>query len=194
MNLQKCKMTSLATERLALRPVQPADANDIIRLANDFEVARRLARLSHPYGREDVQFFMDSILPEEAVWAVLRGSDGVFMGVTGLAPQERTAVLGYWLGRDYWGHGYMTEAATAIVQFALSDLALAGVRSGHFADNVASGSVLAKLGFVPVSKSRKYCRALDSEVAHVDMWLDGKDFLCMQTGEGERTKCKNVNS
>jgi RimJ/RimL family protein N-acetyltransferase len=184
MDLQKCKAAVLVTERLTLRGVRAEDAKDITRLANDFEIARRLVRLPHPYGEADSRHFIEVILPQEAVWALIRRADDAFMGVAGLMakPDEDTAAIGYWLGREYWGRGYMTEAAAAVVHFAFETLKLPSLESGYLTDNAASAAVLAKLGFVETGKSRKYCLALDREVDHIDRRLDAKDFLYKQTG------------
>jgi RimJ/RimL family protein N-acetyltransferase len=57
------------------------------------------------------------------------------------------ADLGYWLEETYWGQGITREAATALVRFAFEQAGLVGLRSGHTADNPASGRVLNKLGF-----------------------------------------------
>ena len=65
MDLQACKAAVLQTERLELRAVRAEDADDIIRLANDFEVARRLTRMPYPYGKGDAQYFIETILPNE---------------------------------------------------------------------------------------------------------------------------------
>lgn len=186
MDLEKCKAAVLLTQRLELRAVRPDDADSIVRLANDFDVARRLTRMPHPYAPDDAQYFIEEVLPKEAVWALVRKADGAFMGVIGLMPRSKdgTVTVGYWLGRDYWGHGYMTEAVEEVVRFAFETLRLPCLRSGHFADNAASASVLRKVGFVPVGKSHQYCLALDREVEHVDLMLEAGDFLCKQTGRG----------
>ena len=183
MDLQKCKTAVLSTHRLELRAVRADDANDIIRLANDFDVARRLTRMPHPYGPGDARYFIEQVLPDEAVWALIRKADGAFMGVISLMPRgkEGTPTVGYWLGRDYWGQGYMTEAAKEVVRFAFETLKLPHLRSGHFADNAGSAAVLGKLGFVPVGKSYQYCLALNREVEHVDLRLEAGEFLCKQT-------------
>jgi hypothetical protein len=47
--------------------------------------------------------------------------------------------LGYWLERAAWGCGYAAEAARAVVRFAFEEAGLSGLRSGHAADNAASG-------------------------------------------------------
>eukprot|EP01047_Picozoa_sp_COSAG01_P066379 COSAG01_NODE_9149_length_2536_cov_382.367665_2_plen_327_part_00 len=57
--------------------------------------------------------------------------------------------MGYWVGREYWGQGIATEAATAIIGHGFDALGIGGVRGAHFVENPASGSVMRKCGFVP---------------------------------------------
>jgi ribosomal-protein-alanine N-acetyltransferase len=54
--------------------------------------------------------------------------------------------LGYWIGKPYWGRGYATEAAAAVLDFAFGPLALHRVEATHFTRNPASGRVMEKLG------------------------------------------------
>ena len=66
----------LATERLLLRRPDDRDVDAIVSVVGDWEVARRLARVPHPYNPSDARFFLDHVVPAEWVWAVtLRGSD-----------------------------------------------------------------------------------------------------------------------
>lgn len=183
MDVHKCKTAVLTTERLILRAAQADDAEDIVRQANNFEVARRLAQMPYPYGEGEAKHFVEDVLPGEAIWAVVRKEGSAFMGAIGLSgqPGEKNAEIGYWLGRGYWGRGFMTEAARAVVHFAFEDLQLSYLYSGHFTDNVASASILTKLGFVSIGKSRKFCLALNSDIDHVDMRLDAADFFSKQT-------------
>jgi RimJ/RimL family protein N-acetyltransferase len=85
---------------------------------------------------------------EEAVFAVTAPDEG-FMGVLGFHPKGDAAPeVGYWLGRPYWGRGFMTEAAGAALEWARGAWGRRFVRSGHFSDNPASGAVLCKAGFL----------------------------------------------
>ena len=97
----------LATERLSLRRPNDRDVDAIVGVVGDWEVARRLARVPHPYGPADARFFLDYVVPAEWVWAVtLRGSD-TLLGAIGLTPEEGAdaAELGYWLSSTHWGSG-----------------------------------------------------------------------------------------
>lgn len=69
--------------------------------------------------------------------------DGQVAGHIGSWEQDGVRLVGYWLGRDYWGHGVATAALTEFVaQVAMRPL-YAHVVKG----NVASRRVLEKCGF-----------------------------------------------
>ena len=57
--------------------------------------------------------------------------------------------IGYELSPNYWGHGYATEAARAIVEFGFTRLRLHRIWSWCIAENVGSAHVLQKLGMQP---------------------------------------------
>ena len=55
--------------------------------------------------------------------------------------------LGYWIGRPYWGHGYATEAACALIKRGFDELELSCIRAAYYDGNDRSSRVLEKLGF-----------------------------------------------
>lgn len=163
----------LATERLSLRRPNDCDVDAIVGVVGDWEVARRLARVPHPYGPADARFFLDYVVPSEWVWAVtLRGSD-TLLGAIGLTPEEGVdaAELGYWLSPAHWGNGITTEAARAVVAFGFEKLGLPVLTSGYFEDNPPSGRVLRKLGFVETGRIMRPCLAAGGEVSSITMEL-----------------------
>ena len=161
----------LATARLSLRRPAERDGEAIISIVGDWDVARRLARVPHPYGPDDARFFLERVVPAEWVWAItLRGEDRL-LGAVGLTPEEETAELGYWLSQAHWGLGIATEAAQAIVDFGFERLGLAHLTSGYFEDNPASGRVLTKLGFIETGRVIRRCLAVGGEVPSVRMVL-----------------------
>jgi RimJ/RimL family protein N-acetyltransferase len=163
----------LTSPRLILRPPRKDDASAIATLANDWEVARRLTRLPHPYTLQDALFFLEEIVPKELVWSIESRSSRTLIGVIGLTPDENagTLELGYWLGRPFWGHGFATQAAGLVIDYALARDAASLITAGCFTDNFRSLRVLHKLGFAIKGQSLRFCMAEQRELPHYDLLL-----------------------
>ena len=143
---------SLTTERLVLTTPTLAHAPDIARLANNRRIHEVMSRLPFPYTLEDARFFIEDIVPSaaEKCYAITR--DGTFMGIVGLTFAEGKAPeLGYWLGESYWGMGFASEAANAVVA-AAKDIGMPLLRSRALLSNTGSRNVLRKLGFVEIGE------------------------------------------
>jgi RimJ/RimL family protein N-acetyltransferase len=143
---------TVRTPRLTLRAPEQSDTDRILALANDIDIARMTTSMPHPYSRPDAEAFLARVhsvdLNDEVAFAIDEGRDGL-IGVVGLFPHGPLGPeIGYWIGRDYWGQGYATEAASAALVWAGKDWGRRVVMSGHFADNPASGRVLEKAGFL----------------------------------------------
>lgn len=164
----------IVTDRLRLRRPGERDLPAIARICGDWDVARRLARVPHPYGIADARFFLDQVVPAEWVWAITLSGDDALVATIGLMPAADgvRAELGYWLSPSVWGRGIATEAGRAVVAFAFDTLGLVGLTSGHAVDNPASGRVLAKLGFGETHRAMQYSLAAGGEVPSVRMRLD----------------------
>jgi RimJ/RimL family protein N-acetyltransferase len=163
----------ITTQRLLLRRPDDGDTHAIVSIAGDWEVARRLSRVPHPYVSADASFFLEQVVPVEWIWAItLRGSKGL-IGMVGLTPDmdDGSAELGYWLSPVDWGKGYATEAARAVVSYGFDTLGLRGLKSSFFTDNPASGRVLGKLGFVETGRRMQACLAAQTEALATEMWL-----------------------
>ena len=66
--------------------------------------------------------------------------------------------LGYWIGESYWGMGYCTEAAKALIQFSFHTLGLKKIVAEHLTSNPASGKVMKKAGMRHVLTTQKVDR------------------------------------
>ena len=87
--------------------------------------------------------------------AIDRVSDRAFIGWRSLTrwnPDYRSASMGYCLDDAAWGHGYATEAARALLQWAFDTLDLNRVQAETDTRNTASPRVLEKLGFVRLAR------------------------------------------
>ena len=77
----------------------------------------------------------------------MRESDTLCGGVgLRIEGDHRRAEIGYWIGVPYWGNGYATEAAKAVVKCGFGTLGLHRIFASHFANNPASAKVLRKIG------------------------------------------------
>ena len=152
----------IVTERLALRPLRFEDAERVAKLANTEEVARWTLLLPHPYRVQDAwswmathQRAMERGEGQHYAITLREGVEGAqrdeVIGVIGLRAdlKHSRAELGYWVGVPFWGKGYASEAAAAMVRHGLDTLGLRRVYAYHFAGNEASGRVLAKAGMKP---------------------------------------------
>jgi RimJ/RimL family protein N-acetyltransferase len=150
----------LETERLLLRPPRAADISHFVPLLNDFDVAKNLSRVPHPYTEDDgcafiVKIAYDIAAGTDYVFTVLH-RPGVFIGLCGVHPAQGWE-FGYWYGKPRWGRGYATEAGWRVVTFAFEELKAETLKAGWFHDNPASGRVLAKLGFRPAGEEERNC-------------------------------------
>ena len=151
-------MDQIETERLLLRPVRKADAPRLVKLANRPEIAHMLATMPHPYSVSDAEDFLESVrkLPATAAnFAItLKDKPDELIGGTGYAPARgpdkpaHEIDFGYWLGLDYWGKGYATEAARAVLRHAFEVNTIERIDTEHLVVNPGSGRVLVKCGFV----------------------------------------------
>ena len=144
---------TLTTQRLILRPFAPEDAPVVQRLAGDRAVADTTERIPHPYenGMAETwiathpQQFRDL---KECTFAIVLKDGQQVIGAVGLTLTMAHArgELGYWIGREFWNHGYCTEAARAVVEYGFSVLGLHRIHARHLTRNPASGRVMEKLG------------------------------------------------
>ncbi|MEI9997048.1 MAG: GNAT family N-acetyltransferase [Rhizomicrobium sp.] len=170
------------TQRLILRAPMMADTTAIVAILGDYEVAKNLAQVPHPFMERD---FHDALQRDAAErekgdchrFAVTRAMDGALIG---LCAVERIAGgiwdFGYWYGRPYWGQGYATEAGRPILRFAFDDLGAEMLMAGWFFDNPASGRVLEKLGFETVGTMQRNCVARGCEVLSNRVLLTAEQF------------------
>ena len=65
-----------------------------------------------------------------------------------MTDKEDECELGYWLGKPFWGRGYMPEAAGELLRRGFEDLGMTTIWCGYYDGNEKSKRVQQKLGFV----------------------------------------------
>lgn len=158
----------LTTERLLLRSFTLEDAPQLHRLINSREVALNTLRIPFPYPEGEAERWISTHgeRKNDHVFAVTLREDGKLVGCVGLhtKPDHNHAEIGYWIGVPYWGAGYATEAARAVMQFGFETLSLNRIFASHFSRNPASGRVLQKIGMRYEGRMRQHLKKWDEYV------------------------------
>jgi RimJ/RimL family protein N-acetyltransferase len=141
-------MGMLCTERLNLAPISLDDLDLVMELNSDPEVLRYVTGGEAPTRERVIETLTGSIGER---WSVVHAASGEFAGwvaaqTTGHGERE----LGYRLAARFWGRGYATEAAGAVVDHVFADGACMRIWAQAMAVNVASRRVLEHCGFVHV--------------------------------------------
>ena len=170
----------LRTERLVLRPARAGDAEALFRLFT-WDVARWLSAPPWPYTMDNARDWS----AQHAAWredgprgALFVTLEGDFIGCVDVVMKTAGATqsgdgprMGWWIGEPFWGRGYVTEAAGAMIGrvFAAGDYP--EIYCGAYADNAASLRVQEKLGFVRDGEDELFSRPRGVAFAHVETKL-----------------------
>ncbi|HVB18938.1 MAG TPA: GNAT family protein [Acidimicrobiales bacterium] len=168
---------ALRTERLRLRPFNDADASALFALHRNASVLRYWDAPPWREPQRAERFIVACReMAEEGTGARVAVEtliDEVFIGWCGLTRWNqdfRSASMGYCFEEAAWGHGYATEAAGTLLQWAFDSLNLNRVQAETDTRNTASARVLEKLGFVREGTLREDC-VVNGEVS--DSWVYG---------------------
>lgn len=160
---------------ITLRPWREADAAACAALADDEGIAANLRDVfPHPYTEQDARDFIALCLaadPDEALSCVVE-VDGVFAGSVSLTRgadvARKSAELGYWFGRPFWGKGVATEAVRQMCARGFGEWDIVRIFAEPFSRNCASCRVLEKNGFTHEGTKHlsvyKRGKLLDSEM------------------------------
>ena len=139
---------------VTLRPWREGDENSIARYADNAKIAANLRDVfPSPYTREDAAAYVESCIQNEGRGQLCRAIvvDGAAVGSISLTlgsdVYRRSAELGYWLGKPFWGRGIMTAAVTAMCREGFGTWDIVRIHAEPFARNAASRRVLEKAGF-----------------------------------------------
>lgn len=158
----------IETRRLRLRVPTLADAGAIAEGVGAYSVARYLTVVPHPYeprmAAEWIATLPSEPTPDRAAFLVELAGRGVIGCVTIMDK------LGFWIAQPFWGQGFVTEAAGALVHwhFAGSD---EPVRCGAHWDNKASLAVQKKLGFTEIGRTLRFVISQNRHIEHIDTRL-----------------------
>lgn len=177
----KALNSSITTSRMLLRPFSLADAEDVQRLAGDKRIADTTVNIPHPYSLELARLWIGSHAQlstdsKALTFALVLASTKTLIGAISLLnPNEvhSRSDLGYWIGANYWGNGFCTEAVQSLVAHSNQILGLTRFTAQCMVSNIGSARVLQKSGFLHEGTLKKH---LIKNNKYVDLHLYGLNF------------------
>jgi ribosomal-protein-alanine N-acetyltransferase len=152
----------LTGERCVLRPWRAADADSLVRHANNSNVARHLRdRFPHPYTKAHATAFLVDCLRTDSASSLAIEVDGQAVGgigyVRGTDVERYSAEVGYWLGQDHWRRGIVTDALRLLTTHLFEEVQLLRLFALPMAGNDGSIRVLEKAGYEREGLMRASC-------------------------------------
>ncbi len=162
----------ILTKRLELRTFRPEDGADLYGYLGDPE-----AVFFEPYGaftREEAAREAARRAVDPAFIAVCLGEKVIGNVYFDIDETSEAASLGYILNRAYWGCGYATEAARAVVDAAFA-LGVRRIEAGCAETNPHSWRLLERLGMRLVQKIPRAVTFKRDETGN-EIWLDARRY------------------
>lgn len=145
----------LETERLILRKWTDADAESLFEYAKDPDVGPIAGWPPHQSVEESLSIIRN-VLSGDECYAICEKENGRAIGAielmlnghTDMTERDDECELGYWLGKPFWGRGYMPEAARELIRHGFEDLHMRAIWCGYYDGNQKSKRVQEKVGFL----------------------------------------------
>lgn len=167
----------ILTPRLLLRPPRMDDAPAIAVLADNAKVAAMTQSLPYPCTLRHARTFVAGLgvqIGDNRMFAVTLADTGALIGCAGICRRQLGAPLeiAYWLGEPFWGRGYGSEIARALVDLwsAGSDREPLTAWCGR--ENPRARRVLERVGFRHVGEGTIRSIALGRDVPVARFVLD----------------------
>ena len=139
----------IKTERLLLRPLTIADADEVFEWVSDERVSRYMVYTTYT-SIEQVREWLAFVEKDTSTYnfGFERLSDGKLIGSGDIGRDSKNGYwgFGYNLRYDCWGNGYATEATRAMIEYVRKNFGAAHFASSHAKPNLASGHVMEKCG------------------------------------------------
>lgn len=155
---------TILTKRLKLRDFVLGDQESVHRYASDPETVRYVGW--GPNSKEDTENFMRRVIESQKEeqrmnfeLAVTLKEENTLIGggrISVSDARHREGFIGYVLNRGFWGQGYATELAQALLAYGFDKLGLHRIYATCDIDNMASAHVLEKIGMRREGVLREY--------------------------------------
>lgn len=172
-------------EDVSLKLVELRDADRVFIITDDSREHLRewLPWVDMTKSVDDTRDFIRSCLKDYAenksitTFILYKGEIVGTAGYNKIDWSNKIAYIGYWLGKDYQGHGIMTKVARALTDYAFNELKLNRVDIRAAVDNKKSRSIPERLGFVNEGRIRQAEWLYDHYVDHIVYGMLAEDWI-----------------
>ncbi len=148
--MSKIFPSEISTTRLVLRRIKKEDADFVFSYSTDPEINRYVAWLPPKTLEDTIQYLSEAEksweLGEWFEYLIISKTENLPVGVVSLIPNNCSATIGFAVAKKYWGNGFATEAASAIVDLAISNPEIYRVWTVCDSEHQSSAKVLEKIG------------------------------------------------
>lgn len=173
---------TIETERLLLRPFEPADLYDFNEYAS-VEGVGEMAGWIHHQSIEKTQEILEHFIAEDKTFAIVLKENSKVIGSLGIEKYGMEEALtefngykgrelGYVLSKEYWGKGIMPEAVGSVIDYLFNDLNFDFLTCGYYDFNNQSKRVQEKCGFKPYRKLVMTTRMGTSEPSTLNLLIN----------------------
>ncbi|MBL4933959.1 GNAT family N-acetyltransferase [Clostridium paridis] len=160
----------LETPRLLLTKLQEKDASVLFNYWSDDEVTKYLnidSLKTNDEAKEIIGYFNKLHLKNRGFrWGIFSKEYNILIGtcgfIKGILNQGHIGEIGYELGRNYWGKGYMKESLTALIYYGFNDYRLNRIEAYVKPENTASIKVLESMNFIKEGILREHHQSKDN--------------------------------
>jgi RimJ/RimL family protein N-acetyltransferase len=145
---------------ITIRKYTLNDLDELVKLGDNPNIAKfMMNRFPHPYTKEKGVEFIHRALSHSPTQLMAIDLNGKFIGAIGVHPMDdvfsTNAEFGYWLGEEYWGNGYATQAVKLMIDYVFANFNINRVFLRIFSNNTASLKLAEKTGFKLEAKFEK---------------------------------------
>ncbi|WP_249977979.1 GNAT family N-acetyltransferase [Vreelandella olivaria] len=148
-------MPTIKTGRLVLRPLKLTDAEALLTIFSDPDVMKYWNTAPWNSLEDAMSFIKESTAAmdrqESITLGIMLEATSELIGKCMLFSYEsesKRAEIGFGIGKQYWGYGFVSEAGEALIKYGFESLGLRRIEAEIDPENISSGRALERLGFI----------------------------------------------
>jgi RimJ/RimL family protein N-acetyltransferase len=144
------------TLNLIIKKPNKNDISSLVKELNNWNISKWLVEVPYPYLINDAYYWLNKT--EQNTFSFNIYKKNKLIGGISLTNKlsDTRWELGYWIGENYWGKGYATEACENLIEYFFSNTSNNLIYASHMKDNIKSKKIIIKLGFKLVKAGKKF--------------------------------------